>query len=139
MLAKFPYYNDWFDAGIDSFVTDIFADLFGGAHHSVALKVQSTKDDKAEYLRVELPGFSEKEVSVLVEGKLLTVSAKQEKSDKKSHQLRDFSRSWTLASCQDSEKVTAEYKAGVVTVTVPWKEKAPETKSTVRQIPVKTV
>ncbi len=90
-------------------------------------------------LRAELPGIEEKEIDLKLEGNVLTLRGerKMEKDDRKSNYHRvesyygSFSRSFTLPETVDRDKIKADYKNGVLTVTIPQK---PEVRP--REIPV---
>lgn len=90
-------------------------------------------------LRAEIPGIDEKDIQLKLEGKTLTLKGerKMENEDKKGtyHQVESFygsfSRSFRLPDSADVEKVRAEYKNGVLTVTIPQKPEAQP-----REIPV---
>jgi HSP20 family protein len=90
-------------------------------------------------LRAELPGLTEKEIDLKLEGNTLTLKGerKLENEDKKNSYHRveclygSFMRSFRLPDTVDMEKISAEYKNGVLTVTLPQK---PEVKP--REIPV---
>ncbi len=90
-------------------------------------------------LRAELPGIEEKDIDLKVEGNVLTLKGerKLEKEDEKSNYHRmesfygSFSRSFTLPETVDLDKITADYKNGVLTIAIPHK---PEVRP--REIPV---
>lgn len=96
------------------------------------------KDDKL-ILRAELPGMTEKDIDLKLEGNTLTLKGerKMDNEDKKSNYHRvesfygSFTRSFRLPDTVDLDKIKAEYKNGVLTVTFPQK---PEAKP--REIPV---
>jgi len=96
------------------------------------------KDGKL-ILRAELPGMTEKDIDLKLEGNTLTLKGerKMDSEDKNSNYHRvesfygSFTRSFRLPDTVDSEKINAEYKNGVLTVTLPQK---PEVKP--REIPV---
>ena len=80
-------------------------------------------------LRAELPGMDEKEIDLKLEGNVLTLKGerKLEKDEKKSNYHRvesfhgSFSRSFTLPDTVDLDKIAAEFKNGVLSVTIPQK------------------
>jgi HSP20 family protein len=84
----------------------------------------------------ELPGFKPEEIHVELNRELLTISAerKEEKEEKGKtfhrveRQYGTFRRSVTLPNAAEAEKVMAEYKDGVLAVTVPKAEEARPTK-----------
>jgi HSP20 family protein len=90
-------------------------------------------------LRAELPGVDEKEIDLKVEGNVLTLKGekKLEKDENKDNYHRierfhgSFCRSFTLPDTVDRDKIKADYKNGILTVTIPQK---PEVKP--REIPV---
>jgi HSP20 family protein len=80
-------------------------------------------------LRAELPGMSEKQIDVKLEGNTLTLKGerKMDNEDKKNNYHRvesfygSFTRSFRLPETVDLEKISADYKNGVLTVTIPQK------------------
>jgi HSP20 family protein len=83
-------------------------------------------------LKAELPGIDPKDVDVRVENNILTLRGerKLEKEVKRESYHRversygTFTRSFTLPSAIDTEKIKAEYKDGVLQMTLPAKEEA---------------
>jgi HSP20 family protein len=92
-------------------------------------------------LHAELPGMSEKQIDLKLEGNTLTIKGerKMDKEDKKNNYHRvesfhgSFTRSFRLPETVDLEKISADYKNGVLTVTIPQR---PEVRP--REIPVST-
>jgi len=92
-------------------------------------------------LRAELPGMNEKEIDLKLEGNTLTLKGerKMDKEDKKNNYHRvesfygSFTRSFRLPETVDLEKISADYKNGVLTVMIPQR---PEVRP--REIPVST-
>jgi HSP20 family protein len=92
-------------------------------------------------LRAELPGISEKQIDLKLEGNTLTLKGerKMDKEDNKNNYQRvesfygSFTRSFRLPETVDLEKISADYKNGVLTITIPQK---PEIRP--REIPVRT-
>ena len=97
--------------------------------------------DKIE-VKVELPGMEKDEVTLTCENGILTVSGrrKQETEEKnKDYYLKEissgsFSRSVRLPENIDESKIRAEFKNGVLTITIPKKEMK---KNPVKTIPIK--
>jgi HSP20 family protein len=83
-------------------------------------------------LQAELPGVDAKEVDIRVENNTLSLrgerkwdnEVKQENYHRVERTYGSFSRSFTLPSVVDQEKIKAEYKDGVLRVTLPKKEEA---------------
>ena len=102
------------------------------------LDLTETKD--VIVAKVEIPGIDPKDISVSLEGQLLTIKGekKHEKEEKDEQFYRAeraygaFARTVRLPAAVDGSKVTAGYKNGLLTVTM---TKAPGTKGNL--IPVK--
>jgi len=95
-----------------------------------AVDVMETDDEFQ--IRAELPGVEKKDVKLSVENGVLLISGhrEQEKEEKgkRYHKIEraygNFARSFTVPETVDAEKVTAEFKNGVLTVRLPKSEKA---------------
>ncbi len=80
------------------------------------------------HLMVSLPGLGEKEIDLKVEGQVLTVHGERKapEPDACTYHRREscfgnFSRSFTLPDSADPNAISAEYKNGILTVTIPQK------------------
>lgn len=99
-----------------------------------------SKNENSYVLRVVSPGFEEKELQVHVNRNVLTVSGKHERKEesKDKHFVMEstsFERSYTLPLDAVTDQITAEYKAGVLVVTIPRSTKTAEER---KQIVIKT-
>lgn len=118
--------DDSWDRLFDSFFEDF--PFIGARRPAVDIK----EDEKGYVMEAELPGLTEKDIEVKVEGNLLTFSSKksEEKEEKKSgyvHRERksfSFSRSFVLPENVNAEGIDAEFKNGLLTVNVPKTEKS---------------
>lgn len=94
--------------------------------------VDISEDDKEYLIKAELPEVKKDDVKVTVENGVLTISGERkfEKEDKgvRYHRIERsygyFARSFSLPEDADSEKVSAEFKDGVLKVHVAKSEKA---------------
>lgn len=84
-------------------------------------------------LMVSLPGISEKDVELKVEGQVLTIKGERKSLEGEGcsyHQQESycgqFARAFTLPDSTDLENVKADYRNGVLIISVPQK---PEAKS----------
>jgi len=94
------------------------------------LRVEEMHDGDTLVIRVELPGVNpDKDIDVTVNDGVLQISARREKRDadkSKNNGYRsefhygEFSRNLALPAGVDKSAVTAEYKDGILKVTVPW-------------------
>lgn len=77
-------------------------------------------------LNVELPGMDKKDIKVNIEDKVLTISGertKQVEEDNETWYRRErnygsFKRAFTLSDTIATEEVAADYKAGILTITL---------------------
>ena len=92
-----------------------------------AFPVDLSETDDAVVAKAALPGVNPDEVEVSVNEDLLTIKAEakhEEKDERERYLHREltygaFSRTVQLPTSVDSEKATAEYEGGVLTVTLP--------------------
>jgi len=88
--------------------------------------------DGSIVLRAELPGVDPNDVDVRVENNVLTLRGERKfESEVKREQYHrieraygTFSRSFTLPNVVDTEKIKAEFKDGLLQVSLPQKEEA---------------
>ena len=94
--------------------------------------VDIEENDREYILKAELPGIKKEEVKLTVEGGTLSISgerkAEKEEKDKKYHRMERscgaFQRSFTLPEGALAEKISAEFKDGVLLVHLPKDETA---------------
>jgi len=90
-------------------------------------------------LRAELPGVNEKDIDVKLEGNILTLKGERklehEETKHNYHRVESFygsfTRSFTLPDSVDTDKIKADYKNGILTISIAQK---PEVQP--REIPV---
>jgi len=83
-------------------------------------------------VKADMPDVNEKDIDVRVENNLLTIRGERkfEKSVSEENFLRvertygSFSRSFSLPNTANAETIAAEYKNGVLTVTLPKREES---------------
>jgi HSP20 family protein len=83
-------------------------------------------------IKAELPDVNREDVTVTVENNVLTLRGEKKlPADVRDDQFRrverdygSFSRSFTLPNTVDAAKVSAEYKNGVLTIRLPFREEA---------------
>jgi HSP20 family protein len=83
-------------------------------------------------LKIELPDMVREDIELTVEHNTLTVKGTRKRAaDVKEEQLRrverrygSFSRTFALPTTVDAGKVTADYKNGMLTVKLPYREEA---------------
>lgn len=128
------------DAWTGGFAPSLLSESWTKSQISPRLDV--AEDDKAFQVSLELPGMGEKDVSVTMTDRVLTISGekKEEKETKDKDVVRreraygSFRRTLELPTGVDASKIAAKFKDGVLTIEVP---KTKEAQERVRQIPVK--
>lgn len=103
-----------------------------------SMDISETKDSLI--VKVEAPGMDQKDIQISMQEDLLTIKGekKQQKEEKEEHYHRversygAFTRSVRMPVAVDAGKVTASFKNGLLTVTLP---KTPASKGTT--IPIK--
>ena len=106
-------------------------------------RLDVTEDAKAFTVTAELPGMSEKEIDLSISGDTLTIRGekKEEKEDKNKNYYYSersygtFMRSIPLPRQVETDKVSASFKKGILTITLPKTAAAMES---TKKIDVKT-
>ena len=84
------------------------------------------EDKDNTYVRAELPGVSRDDINVEITDGYLTIAAsrKTTANDAEAGESFSFSRAVSIADEVQTDKVTATYENGVLTVTLPKREEA---------------
>jgi HSP20 family protein len=89
-----------------------------------APKVEVQENGKTYTITVELPGVEQKDVKVLVEDDVLTISGEKhvERTDEKTHYSErsygSFTRAFNLPSDADRDGISANFAKGVLTLQI---------------------
>lgn len=128
----FPEFPSLFD---DFFTRDLL-DL--GARRAAGLPAVNVKETETSYnLEVNVPGMDKKDFKIEIKNHTLIITGqKEDKKEEKKEEgkylrqefgFQSFTRSFTLPEDSvDSDNIKANYKDGILYVTVPKKEKAKE-------------
>jgi HSP20 family protein len=124
----------------DAFVTDLATQPVGWVP---AMEISETTDSIV--ITAELPGMTEKDIQVEFEDDTLTIRGeksderKEGDGDKKYHLYERtygaFRRAFTLPRIVEGDKVSADFKNGVLTITLP---KTAQARAKGRVIPIAT-
>jgi len=129
-IARISPFEDLFDEMAKGFWVRPFA-LPGETELKMKLEVE--EGDKSFTVRAEIPGVRKDDIQIDVSGDQVSIRAevKKEKEEKKGekiiHSERSYgmvSRRFTLPADVDAEGTKAEYKDGVLSVTLPKKPSA---------------
>jgi HSP20 family protein len=125
-------------------IGDLFRFPFDDLDRSIGVRpvfvpdVDLRETQDAYLLEADLPGFKQEEVEITVTGDRLTISGQREppKEDSRQYLLRErpageFVRTFVLPTGTDADGVRAEFKEGVLLVTIP---KRPEVQA--RKVPL---
>ena len=94
--------------------------------------VDIVEDEKEYLIKAELPEVKKEDIKIGVQDDVLTISGERqyekEEKNKKYHRVEraygSFARSFTLPEDSDGDKLSAEFKDGVLKVHLPKSEKA---------------
>jgi HSP20 family protein len=118
---------------IDTLFEDWFGRSMGG---TLAPRVDVSETGKELTLKVELPGVEEKDIDVSLSGNQLTIKGEKRSEEEKKdgdegrvfHRVERsfgaFQRTMTVPFDVEPDKVSAEFRNGVLTVTLPKPEGA---------------
>lgn len=112
-------WNDWFNSGLTSRVMNV-----------PAVNISERKDDFL--VTMAAPGLKKEDFKIDLEGSILTISSEKEEESKeedekftrKEYSYSSFERSFTLPEEVNQNAIEAQYKEGVLNLTLPKKEEA---------------
>ena len=121
--------------GFDRLFKEAFTPFFGDTEpstHTWAPPVDIFETENDIVLKAELPGVEPKDVEVKVEDNTLYLKGERkfekEVANENYHRVErsygSFARSFTLPNSINTEKVKAEFKDGLLTLTLPKREEA---------------
>lgn len=122
-LRKFEVFDNFFE-DINSLLAD---PMFNKGKKLVAPKIDIFEDESDYHLEAELPGIKEKDIDIQIDNHILSIKAKQEEKienkDKNYYRREryygEFQRSIHLPNNINSEKIAADFKHGILHVTIP--------------------
>ncbi len=124
---SFPRFTNWFDQFVEN---EFPAAYFEGSRTPALVNTKEAKDKYS--IEVAAPGYAKENFKIEVVDQTLTISAEvtdrkedeTEKWTRKEYHFNGFSRSFTLPKTVDTEKIGAEYKDGILYVSLPKIEEA---------------
>jgi len=133
-LASFP--SDIFT--VQREMNRMFDSFFRGADEPSLLSsswipaVDVAEEDNEYVVKLELPGVNKDDVKITVESNTLTIrgekKSEKESKEKNYHRMErsygSFQRSFTLPTSVKNDKIDAEYKDGILSITLPKAEEA---------------
>lgn len=104
--------------------------VFGTAAHPAAMPMDAYRKGESFIVQLDLPGVNAEAIELTVERNVLTVKAERTTTDPDLELLVAerpsgvFTRQIFLGETLDTERVSADYTAGVLTLTIPVHEAA---------------
>jgi len=119
-----PRRNGLHRAMIDNFFGSPTYRLADDSEFRPRVDIKETENDIS--LRFEVPGIEKEDIKVVLDNRVLTVSGKREarkEEEGAEYHLTEirsgsFSRSFTLPETLDTGKISADYKNGMLTITL---------------------
>jgi HSP20 family protein len=116
--------DSWFDGWNDSPLNKSLS--------SYAPNIDVEETDNALILTADIPGMKKDDISIELDSNILSIKGERKReSEKNGKNYRrseryygSFERSFSLASDINSDAIEADYKDGVLTLTLPKKEQA---------------
>jgi len=107
---------------------------FNGIVSSSQVPVNIRETDKTYEMEVVAPGLRKEDFNVSISDNMLTVSFERKQENKEEnksegylrqeYRMQSFSRSFTLDDTVDADKISAQYKDGMLHLSLPKKEGA---------------
>jgi HSP20 family protein len=126
---QFPsIFNSFFDNNMLDWTSRNFSDT------NTTLPSVNVKENAGEFMvEVAAPGFDKNEFNIELNNDVLTISSEKKienetKSDervtRKEFSYQSFSRSFTLPTVVERDKIKAKYENGILNIVIPKKEEA---------------
>ena len=136
-MANLDRWESFRGTSPDSQLNRLFTDFFGRATQEQNLTTWAPAVDIYEgqnelVVQADLPAVKPEDLDIRVENNILTIRGErkfEKKADEKNY-LRveraygSFARSFSLANTVNTEAIEADYKAGVLTLSIPKREEA---------------
>ncbi|UCG58460.1 MAG: Hsp20/alpha crystallin family protein [Phycisphaerales bacterium] len=132
-------------AGLHNEVDELFDSFFRGLDrpffgYKAWPAIDVAEEENAVVVRAEVPGCKAEDIDVSVYGNTLTISGEKKRSEEKKEKgyyhvescHGSFRRELTLPTEVDQHKIDAEYKDGVLSITLPKAETAKAVKVKVK-------
>lgn len=119
-----------------------FANASAYSKTSISPRTEITEDKDNFYLNMEIPGVSKENVKIGIENNVLTVSGEKKENYNKEEKTvvlnerfyGQFSRSFNISKDVKVNDIQAEFKDGVLNITLP---KLEEAKPVVKEVTIK--
>lgn len=137
---RYPTVENLFDEMLNNFNSDFFTPshklLPSFRRENALMRTDISEDEKAYELKVDIPGFKKEDIKIKLDDGYLTISAetttetttREDKNGKlrkngriirQERYLGAMSRSWYVGDAIKQEDIKANYKNGVLSLTIP--------------------
>lgn len=131
LIKKQPRRNPWFPITLDEFFRNEWASIVPSTSTTVPA-VNVKEMEKTFQLEIAAPGLSKEHFSVEVENDILSIQSSFDQADeqkedqftRREFSYHSFCRSFSLPESVDPQKIKAEYKDGILTLTLPKRKEA---------------
>ncbi len=124
---NYPAFRSWMDDFFDNVDTSV------NRFHSTSVPAVNVMECEDHFnIDFAAPGLQKTDFKINLDNNVLTVKSEKENSEensgenytRKEFSYQSFQRSFTLPDSADSEKITAEYKDGILRISIAKKEEA---------------
>ncbi|MBO3097994.1 Hsp20/alpha crystallin family protein [Gelidibacter pelagius] len=128
--SSLPSFSSWVDNLIEGGMGTGFLSNFNTGMTLPAVNIKENADEF--FLEIAVPGMKKSDFNIDVDNKVLSISSetREEQEHKEENYTRrefgysSFKRTFTLPDTIESDKISAQYKEGILTVHLPKKEEA---------------
>jgi HSP20 family protein len=130
-------FGGWVDSVLQNTLSRFFDDDFQGFDGTLTVNrvpVNIRETDKSYEMEIMAPGLRKEDFNVNISDNMLTVSFEHKEENKEEnkregylrqeYRMQSFSRNFTLDDTVDADKISAQYKDGVLHMSLPKKEGA---------------
>ena len=130
--SSLPSFSSWVDNFLEGDVGTGFLPNFNTGITLPAVNIKENADEF--FLEIAVPGMKKSDFNIDIDNKILSISSetKEEHEEKEENYTRRefgysaFKRTFTLPDTIASDKISAQYKDGILIVHLPKKEEAKE-------------
>jgi HSP20 family protein len=123
-----PSFND------DFFGKDFLADFFDSSTHKSIPEVNVMENKDEFRIEVAAPGLAKNDFKVDINNNVLTISSEKEAKDveenekfiRREFSYNSFQRSFSLPETVNQDKISANHKDGILTISIPKRDEAKE-------------
>lgn len=129
-VTGLPSFSSWIDNFFD---TDLGTGLLSNFNHGMTLPAVNIKEDNENYfLELAVPGMKKDDFNVELDNDLLSISVESKTEDEVENEnytrrefgYSSFKRTFTLPDTVESEKISAKYEEGILSIHIPKREEA---------------